>query len=194
MLTRTSSKKTQDLVNLESTSKNNQNQNLVNLESTSPVANMTETELVNLNMKKAELELVKVKINKLVNPTNKVKPVANMSKADLTTLMTRVKVHLDKMNDIHNRYKRMKPINCELAKSEFNTAITKFDKNEISKLTIDNILIFTKEDQSKLTTLELELTNINCVNEDEDIIDIHSRYYGILYYIWSYVTYSSGVI
>ena len=56
---------------------------------------MTETELVNLNMKKAELELVKMKKNKFVKPTNKVKPVANMSKAALTTLMTNVKVHLD---------------------------------------------------------------------------------------------------
>ena len=79
----------------------------------------------------------------------------------------------------------MKPINCELAKSEFNTTITKFDKSEISKLTIDNTLIFTKENQSKLT-------NINCVNKD--IIDIHSQYYSILYSIWQYVMFGSGLM
>ena len=142
----------------------------------------------------AELDDLTLKIKKINEPTNKnntIKPVvANMSKDDLTTLMKNVKDHLDKMDNIRIRLKN-NTIKCEDAKLEFNTAITKFDKNEISMLTIDNTLIFTKEDQNKLTTLELKLTNIDC--DKDDIIDIHSQYYNILYHIWSYVMYQSGI-
>ena len=168
-------------------SKNNTNQNLG--KSTSPVANMNETELVNLNMKKAELELV--------NPTNKVKPVANMSKADLTTLMTNVNVHHDEMITIKNRYKKRDTDNCEKVKAEFNTSITKFDTTNFYKLTIDNQDTFTNEDKNELKKLEIQLTTYDCnaVNrDDDDILEISILYVNKLFHLKSYIERQSGLL